>query len=160
MRPGEILALQWKHVCGDHIQVQHRLYRGQLDRPKSERSKRTVALSSATQELLQLWRQHSAPAHDDVWVFPSATGKTPLGRDNPWRRILAPQLKAIGLVWATFQILRRTHASLSRQAGIDPKLVADQLGHGLGVSLEVYTVAALDERQQAVEALEVSLLPR
>src|SRR5262249_50831465 len=46
----------------------------------------------------------------------------------------------IQLEWATFQIMRRTHASLSRQAGIDPKLVADQLGHGLGVSLEVYTL--------------------
>ena len=56
--------------------------------------------------------------------------------------------------------MRRTHASLSRQAGIDPKLVADQLGHGLGVSLEVYTVAALDKRQQAFEVLEASLLPR
>ena len=41
--------------------------------------------------------------------------------------------------------MRRTHASLSRQAGIDPKLVADQLGHGLGVNLDVYTVAALDK---------------
>jgi integrase len=159
MRPGEILALQWKHVSGDHVCVLHRLYRGQLDRPKSERSKRTVALSSATQELLQQWRQQSVSAHDDAWIFPSATGKTPLGRDNAWRRILAPQLKAIGLDWATFQILRRTHASLSRKAGIDPKLVADQLGHGLGVSLDVYTVAGLDQRQQAVEALEASLLP-
>jgi len=50
---------------------------------------------------------------------------------------------------------RRTHASLSRQAGIDPKLVADQLGHGLGVNLDVYTVAALDKRQDAVEGLKV-----
>ena len=46
--------------------------------------------------------------------------------------------------------MRRTHASLSRQAGIDPKLVADQLGHGLGINLDVYTVAALDKRQDAV----------
>jgi hypothetical protein len=51
--------------------------------------------------------------------------------------------------------MRRTHASLCRQAGIDPKLVADQLGHGLGVNLDVYTVAGLDQRrQQAVQALE------
>jgi integrase len=61
-------------------------------------------------------------------------------------------------LWATFQIMRRTHASLSRQAGIDPKLVADQLGHGLGVNLDVYTVAALDKRRQAVETLEASVL--
>jgi hypothetical protein len=26
---------------------------------------------------------------------------------------------------------------LSRRAGIDPKVVADQLGHGIGVSLDV-----------------------
>jgi hypothetical protein len=60
--------------------------------------------------------------------------------------------------WATFQIMRRTHASLSRQASIDPKLVADQLGHGLGVNLDVYTVAALDKRQDAVEVLESALV--
>ena len=45
-----------------------------------------------------------------------------------------------------------------RQAGIDPKLVADQLGHALGVNLDVYTVAALDRRQDAVEVLEASLV--
>ena len=50
--------------------------------------------------------------------------------------------------------------SLSRQAGIDPKLVADQLGHGLGVNLDVYTVAALDKRQDAVEVLESALVRR
>jgi hypothetical protein len=65
--------------------------------------------------------------------------------------LLAPRLKTIQLEWATFQIMRRTHASLSRQAGIDPKLVADQLGHGLGVNLDVYTVAALDKRQEVVD---------
>jgi hypothetical protein len=40
----------------------------------------------------------------------------------------------------------------------DPKLVADQLGHGLGVNLDVYTVAALDKRQCAVEVLESALV--
>jgi hypothetical protein len=44
-----------------------------------------------------------------------------------------------------------------RQAGSDPKLVADQLGHGLGVNLDVYTVAALDQRQEAVQTLEATL---
>ena len=53
--------------------------------------------------------------------------------------------------------MRRTHASLSRKAGIDPKLVADQLGHGLGVNLDVYTIAELDQRLLAVNALEQSL---
>jgi len=42
--------------------------------------------------------------------------------------------------------------------GYDPKLVADQLGHGLGVNLDVYTVPRLDKRQEAVQALEASLV--
>jgi len=50
MRPGEILALQWKHVADDHVDVMQRLYRGKLDRPKSGRSKRKVALSSGTRQ--------------------------------------------------------------------------------------------------------------
>jgi hypothetical protein len=56
MRPGEILALQWKHVREDHLDVVHRLYRGRLDRPKSERSKRMVALPASTQQLMKAWR--------------------------------------------------------------------------------------------------------
>ena len=157
MRPGEILALQWKHIAHDHVEVVHRIYRGKLDRPKSERSKRTVALSLTTQNLMTQWRQQTS-SDPEAWVFPSAKSTTPLGRDNAWRGLLAPRLKTIQLEWATFQIMRRTHASLSRQAGIDPKLVADQLGHGLGVNLDVYTVAALDKRQDAVEVLESALV--
>src|SRR5437016_3811738 len=53
----EILALQWKHVAEDHVQVVHRLYRGKLDRPKSERSTRKVALSVSTCQLIEQWRR-------------------------------------------------------------------------------------------------------
>src|SRR5262249_49992303 len=93
----------------------------------------------------------------EAWVFPSEHQKTPLRRDNLWRRIMESKLKAAKLEWATFQVMRRTHASLSRKAGIDPKLVADQLGHGLGVNLDVYTVAGLDQRLEAVNMLEQTL---
>ena len=51
------------------------------------------------------------------------------------------------------------HTRASRRAGIDPKLVADQLGHGLGVNLDVYTIAGLEpeQRRAAVNILEQSL---
>ena len=54
--------------------------------------------------------------------------------------------------------MRRTHSTLSRKAGIDPKLVADQLGHGIGLNLDIYTVAGLDQRLRAVTALESTLI--
>ena len=116
-----------------------------------------MALSVSTCKLIEQWRSPQG-ANPEAWVFPSAKITVPLGRDSAWRWFIRPRLKPLGLEWATFQIMRRTHASLSRQAGIDPKLVADQLGHGLGVNLDVYTVAALETRQHAVELLEASLV--
>jgi hypothetical protein len=53
--------------------------------------------------------------------------------------------------------MRRPHANLSRKEGIDRKLVADQLGHRLGVNLDVYTISDLTQRLESVGVLEQSL---
>jgi integrase len=100
MRPGEILALQWKHVAEDHVRVVHRLYRGKLDRPKSERSKRKVALSVSTRRLMDQWRRQQN-ADSEAWVFPSANLSRPLGRDSAWRWFIRPHLKVVGLEWTS-----------------------------------------------------------
>ncbi len=50
--------------------------------------------------------------------------------------------------------MRRTHASLMRELKVDPKVVADQLGHSVDVNLTVYSEAALGLRKEAVDALE------
>ena len=60
----------------------------------------------------------------------------------------------VGLEWVTFQVLRRTNASLSRKARVDDKVSADQRGHGLGVSLGVYSISDLDQKIEAVQKLE------
>ena len=46
MRPGEILALQRRHISGDCRQlfVDQRVYRGDIDTPKTHSSARTVAI--------------------------------------------------------------------------------------------------------------------
>jgi hypothetical protein len=50
MRPGEILALQRRHIkedCSD-LTIEQRLYRGDIDDPKTQLSKRTVGIPSPT----------------------------------------------------------------------------------------------------------------
>ena len=84
----------------------------------------------------------------------------PVGRDNLWRRYMLPKLKSVGSEWATFQVLRRTNASLSRKANVDDKVAADQRGHGLGVSLEVYAVSDLQQKIEAVTKLESVVIPQ
>ena len=85
---------------------------------------------------------------------------TPLSLDNLWRRNMYPKLANFGLGWATFQVLRKTNASLSKKAGVDPKVASDQRGHGIGVSLEVYTSSDIEQKRAAVRALEAAVLPK
>ena len=51
---------------------------------------------------------------------------------------------------------RNSCESFQKRAGIDPKLVSDQLGYGLGVNLDVYTIARVDQR---LEAVNIGRLP-
>jgi hypothetical protein len=54
--------------------------------------------------------------------------------------------------------LRKTNASLSKKAGADPKVSADQRSHGIGVSLEVYTSSDMEQKKKAVKKLEAAVL--
>jgi integrase len=158
MRPGGILGLQRQHVSEDcrSITITQRLYRGDIDTPKTRSSRRTVAVPPKTACLLQEWMD-LVGSRQEAWVFASENPETPMCRDNVWRRGLKPKLDQIGLGWAGFQALRRTHASLGHDAGVDPKVAADQRGHGIGVALDVYTKAALTKRAEAAERLENSV---
>ena len=56
-----------------------------------------------------------------------------------------------------FQVMRRTHSSLMRELNVDPKTVADQLGHSVDVDLNVYSKTRLGIRKEAVDTLESAL---
>jgi integrase len=159
MRPGEILGLQRRHVNQDcrAIVIQQRLYRGDIDTPKTTSSTRTAAVPTKTAALLQEWMSLVGMT-PEAWVFASENPLTPMWRDNVWYRHMKPKLDPVGLGWANFQALRRTHASLGHEAGVDPKVAADQRGHGIGVALDVYTKAALTKRAEAAEQLENAVL--
>jgi integrase len=159
MRPGEILALRWKSVAGEIIRVEQRIYKRVLGTPKNGKT-REGAMSDGTIELLKEWAALACDPSPDGFVFPSEMILTPLSPDNLWRRNMYPKLQKIGLGWATFQVLRKTNASLSKKAGVDPKVAADQRGHGIGVSLDVYTSSDLEQKRAALRKLEAAVLRR
>ena len=45
-----------------------------------------------------------------------------------------------------------------RELGVDPKTVADLMGHDVKVNLNVYTQTSVEARLQAVETLESALV--
>lgn len=156
MRPGEIYSLQWADMSGPSCYIERRVYQGVFDSPKNNRS-RQAALSQGTAELLTEWHDRCLmPA--EGWVFPSSKPSSPLRPDNTWKKLFQPKLAKIGLEWASFQALRKTNATLMQKYGADAKAGADQRGHGVGVSLAVYTESDIATKKVAVQALEDAVL--
>jgi len=127
---------QWQHVAAEHIEVVQRIYQRQLDSPKTRNSVRSVAMSVGLRGAMNPWRETAVSTAPDAWVFPSETGLTPIQMENIWRRNFRPRLERVGL---------------------DPKLVADQLGHTLDVSLNIYAKLGLDRLTEALELFESRL---
>jgi integrase len=157
MRPGEIFAMTWGRLTATHADIQQRIYRRKIDTPKTDNSTRQAALSEGLLVEIESWRMMAVESRDDAWVFPSER-MTPLSKDNWWNRVMCPALKEVGLEWATFQVMRRTNATLMKALGADGKLVADQLGHTLDVSQNVYTQSSVESRSVIVNQLEQRLL--
>jgi hypothetical protein len=70
---------------------------------------------------------------------------------------MRPKLKAIGLDWATFQVMRRTFATLSKQAGVDAHTRSAQMGNTVNVNENEYAISTFEERLAAVRRLETNL---
>lgn len=89
---------------------------------------RDCASGGTTKDLHQR-REIARDAGSEAFVFPSENLESPLDMSNVWRRMFRPRLEKVGLRWATFQVLRRTNATVSHMAGVDAKVSADQRGH-------------------------------
>lgn len=157
MRPGEILALQVGDVESNCVWVRRRLYRGQIDTPKTKRSCRQVALSQGTTTLLKAWLLTLDITNLQAWLF-STENNTPIWRDNVWLRNMLPKLKSVGLEWANFQVMRRTFATLSRQAGVDAHTRSAQMGNTVDVNENEYAVSTFEDRLAAVRHLETTIV--
>src|SRR5258708_37280551 len=112
MRPGEIFALKWGRLRATVVKIRQRVYRGDIDTPKTPNSVRDAAISDSIAAEIELWRTVSVDSSPDAWVFPSEKLSVPIRKDNCWRRKIKPKLKQAGVGWVAFQVLRRTHSGL------------------------------------------------
>jgi integrase len=158
-RPGEMLGLQRRHVAADAsaVSVEQRVYRGIVDDPKTGASRREVAIPPKTAELLWEWMESAVGPEPDAYVFAGEKGK-PVWRDTVLYDHIRPKLKPHDLEWVDFQVMRATHASIGHRLKLDPKVTADQRGHGVGVAIEEYTKTSLRDRAVAARKLEEAVL--
>jgi integrase len=109
--------------------------------------------SSHVREDLDKWLAVS-PNGSESWLFPSEKLDTPLSKDNALCRYIRPRLKKVGLDWVNFQVMRGTYSSLMPEMDVDPKVVADLMGHDVNVNLNVYTQTSIETKLEAVDVLE------
>jgi len=138
MRPGEIFALRWKSVAGQVLRVEQRVYKRILNTPKNGKT-REGAISDGTGELLQQWSHLVPNTEAEAFVFSSEAGTTPLSPDNLWRRSMKPKAHedrpGLGDIPDPAQDQRQPVKEGGRRS--EGRLGPE--GHGIGVSLDVYT---------------------
>jgi integrase len=117
MRPGEIFGLDCSAYAGDNLFILRRVYRGQIGFPKTEASRAVLPVPNVVREPLGKWKAPRAPVEQQGFVFNSRNG-TPVHKDNFLRRLLQPAgLMAEIPFPVTFQVLRRTWATLTPEFG-------------------------------------------
>lgn len=181
MREGEICALRWKDVDfkngSIHVTKNMQCLNGEiiLKDPKTKKSKRNIALMKSTIDILKNHKSKQVLSinEDDNFVCCHEDGR-------PFRTVyvsreFAKLLKRLNIEYQEqkkkagykvkdtdvkfpvirFHDLRHTHATLMLQAGINPKIVSERLGHAnISITLDTYSHVLPDMQREAVEKLD------
>ena len=154
MRIGEIVALRWADLDlnARRVRVERSYYKGTFAAPKSRYSRRSIPLSLAIAEELELrWLLQDDP---EALVFPSQDG-TVLDSSNLMSRVLKPAARRAGVPWAGFHTLRHTCATLLFRRGVNPKQAQVWLGqHSPAFTLAVYTHLLPDDLRADISILD------
>ena len=154
MRPEEYLALRWRDIDGTEIYIQQAV---QFNRSgggyyfkelKTARSRRRVPVSGDMQFWLARHRREQLEHRlsmkgtwfDHDLVFPNEIGR-PYALNNLTRRYLKPILdKCEFATHFTLYSLRHSCATIMLMCDVNPKTVADRLGHSsVNLTLDVYS---------------------
>ncbi|MBI4235858.1 MAG: site-specific integrase [Chloroflexi bacterium] len=171
MREGEVLGLAWDAVDLGRgmLQVRASLQRIdgrlQLVEPKTERSRRTIALPAMTMAALRAHkarqleeRLKAGPLWDDDLglVFTTELGK-PIDGGNLLRAYKRLLSKA-GLPERRFHDLRHSVATALFAQGVHLRKVADLLGHSqIAVTSEIYTHSIEAGLQEVADTMDAVL---
>jgi integrase len=119
LRPGELFALRWQ--CFSHtectMQLVETVYKGKI-RPwgKTRKSLGSVHVPKELADDLWLWKQRCPNPSPDAFIFPNKKGGF-MDSNNYRNRVLHGLAQELELPKLTFQVIRRTIATLAQKKG-------------------------------------------
>lgn len=153
LRANEVHALRWCDIneAAGELTVRHTMYRGQLNLPKSGKSRRIPLTRRLAQALAELGRT-------DEWVLPRVAhreGSKHAGQPVSLTATLRGLAKAAKVPDHRPHSLRHTFASLLLEAGASLQAVSKLLGHAnVGITATVYCHMLPNADRQAVRQLD------
>jgi integrase len=169
MRRSELLALRWQDVDLLLLQTSinrtlHQVKGGRtiFRQPKTEKSRRLIALTPSTVALLQEYRDSQnilreslgyAKLTENDLVFCQYDGKPflPNTVTHNWIKLV----RRAGLSGIRLHDARHTHATLMLKQGIHPKIVQERLGHSsIQITLDTYSHVAPGLQQAAANKFD------
>jgi integrase len=166
LRIGEVLALRWSNVgwVEGLIYVRSNFVRGVFGEPKSRASKKPVVLHPLVMGLLETWRQSTAYAGDQDFVFASARlhGKGPRVPNMLVEDHLRPAAKQVIEIPPGhrfgFHNLRHALSSFLVETGTDPKTIQDMLRWAdAGMLMRTYAHSRMDKRREAQDKMVAAM---
>jgi integrase len=119
LRPSELFALRWKcfHRAEAKMQVFETAYKGEV-RPwgKTKKSLGMIHLPKALVGALCEWKQQCPDDSPEAFIFPDANGGF-MDTGNYRKRVMAKVAADLGLPKLTFQVIRRSIATLAQRKG-------------------------------------------
>lgn len=169
MRRGEVLGLRWKDVDIERraLSVTQTLEQTKdalaFKEPKTERSRRTIALPALTAEALRRHRAKQAehrlrvgPAYADRDLVCCRADGEPLS-PRAVSKAFAELASKRGLK-LRFHDLRHSHISHLLAAGVHPKVASERAGHAsVSITLDVYSHVIPGMQEDAASKIDAAL---
>lgn len=166
MRRSGAIALRWQDfdAGNQRIAVRRAADTATARAVKSTKtgSARVFDLSAEVVDALHAWKRLVAQvsfehAKAGVYIFGNPAGelRSPNEAGRRWRRrVLAAQQDMPDLPTVTLKGLRHTHVTLLLQAGVQPKVVQERLGHStIAITMNIYSHVIPSMQRDAVDRL-------
>ncbi len=151
LRISELAGLSWSDINlpGRKLLVRQRVYKGDLDSPKSGKAREMPLNKTASDALASLPRRVGSN-----WVFPQKDGGYLRNPQHSCADAIRRQARLAGLRSIGWHTLRHTFASHLVMKGVPIKAVQELMGHGSLAMTERYAHLSPTVRIEAVGLLD------